>query len=219
MDWEVVLWIPLITAGITLLLNIIFHSLKNRLDWFVDKKKFERDHSYKQLRELYLSLYGIIAQSEFLRYRYKFNEQFSILELPFLEIQKEIKKTIIDINKGVKTSITNEETDITKFNKKALVELILDKPEYASQKLLKLAVGYRYSHENYLRKDLSDEQKEEHQIYELMLIYEIVTTVVKETNEKLKLCNMSYTENEYEHGIMDYNVFTTVEEFKTLKND
>lgn len=219
MDADVVIWIPFITAAITLLFNSIFHGLKNRLDWFQDKKKFERDHSYNQLRELYFPLYGIIAQSEFLRYIYKFDEQFSILELPFLEIKRTVRKDIRRSNGEREISISKEETDITKFNKKNLVNLILEKQEFASQKLLKLAIGYRYSHEKYLIPSLSEEQKEKYQINELMLIYEIVTTVIKETNEKLELCNMQFTKTELETGIMDYNVFTTAEEYNSLKND
>lgn len=89
MDWEVVIWIPIITAIITLVFNVIFHSLKNRLDWFVDKKKFEREYSYNQLRELYLS-----------RYMYKFDEQFSILEILFLEIKRKVEKDVRRVNSG-----------------------------------------------------------------------------------------------------------------------
>lgn len=61
--------ITLLTAIITLLFNSLFHWLKNKFDWFVDVRKFKREHSYSQLKELYLPAYAVVAQSEFLRFR------------------------------------------------------------------------------------------------------------------------------------------------------
>lgn len=37
--------IMLFTACITLLFTFTFHSLKNTLDWGVDKKKFQREYA------------------------------------------------------------------------------------------------------------------------------------------------------------------------------
>jgi hypothetical protein len=204
------------------IIGAVFSVLTTFLNSLISKNKsrneFKRDHSYSQLKNLYLSLYGIVAQSEFLRYRYKFSEQFSLIDIPFLEVHNTITKTIFNLKEGVSTSISTQETDITKLNKKALVELILQKQEYASQKLLKLAVAYRYSHNFYLMEGLSDDQKDEHQIYELLLIYELVITIIKETNEKLEDCNMDYSINEHEYGIMDYNIFITTDEYHSLVN-
>lgn len=219
MDIEVVLWIPILTAIITLLFNICFHFFKNKLDWFQDKKKFERDFSYKQLSELYLALYGVIAQSEFIRYFYKLDEKNSILELPFLEIKRIVEKETFRNDGSREYSKTEEANDITKLNKKYLVNLILEKPEYASQKLLKLAIGYRYTHDHYLKPSLHPDDKERFRISELMLIYEIVITVIKETNEKLKICKMEFNENEHDYGIMDYNLYTSIDEYKTISKD
>ena len=201
----------------------VFSVLTTFLNSWIAKSKskneFKREHSFKQLKSLYLSLYGIVAQSEFIRYRYKFDEQYSLMEIPFLEVQNSIKKTIINLKEGIKTSVSIQESDITKFNKKALVDLILEKQEFSSQKLLKLAVAYRYSHNFYLKDGLSENQREEHQLYELVLIYELVITIIKETNEKLKECDMDYDLNEHDYGVMDYNIFTTIDEYRQVTNE
>ncbi|QYF82471.1 hypothetical protein KY492_26710 [Brevibacterium sp. PAMC21349] len=166
-----------------------------------------------------MSLYGIVSQSEFIRYRYKFDEQYSLMEIPFLEMQNEIKKTMFDFKVGAQTSVSIQETDITKLNKKLLVDLTLEKKEFASQKLIKLAIAYRYSHNFYLKSGLSDRQREEHQLYELILIYELVITIIKETNEKLRECDMDYSINELEYGVLDYNIFMSIDEYKNLTKD
>lgn len=52
---------------------------------------------------------------------------------------------------------------ITKFNKIGLVGFILEKKEFASPDLLKLAVGYRYIHEHYQNESFPEKQLEKFQ--------------------------------------------------------
>lgn len=204
MDAQTIIWIPIITAIITLVFNIGFHSLKNKLDWFVDTKKFKREHNFNQLKELYLLLYGIIVQSEYIRFfsrKYR-NSDYDIQDIPFLEVRKTVTK--VEKDKTTTEEIRNE---ITEFNKLGIVSKIIEKSEFASQRLLKLAVAYRYVHSNYQKRftgtDIGDNYKSE----ELKLIYLLVTTIIKECNEMLEECNMDYDGKEISYGIMNYDVF------------
>lgn len=98
MDYKQTIQVTILTLVLTLAINSIFHYLKSKLDWFVDTKKFKREHSYSQLKNLYLGLYAIICQSEYLRFFYDIKESHA--EVPFLEMskRKEIKKHTFDFN-------------------------------------------------------------------------------------------------------------------------
>lgn len=209
MSFDESMKVALFTIVITLLANVLFHFLKNHFDWFNESKRFKRDHYYTQLKELYLELYGAVAQSEFMRYFYNFNEQFSFMDLPFLELKNKVEKVVTDLKAGTITRKQIEkETDLTRFNKEYISNLVIEKRQYASPKLLKLCVAYRYCHEYYLKQDLSiPSMLDKYQEEELKLIYEIVVTIIKETNEKLELCSMEFIEKEKEHGIMDYDIY------------
>jgi hypothetical protein len=203
LDIKVILWIPVISAAITLVFNWIFNYLQNEMNWNIDRKKFKREHSYNQLKELYLELYPIVVQSEYVRHYFKkyLTIDFPIREYPFLEIHK--TKTIFKDGE-----ITEEEiyTAITEFNKAKIVEKVMEKPKFASQKLLKLIVAYRYVHDNYL-KEQSEKLKDNFQKEELKLIYLIVLTIVRECNELPEDCNMPFDGKEISYGLMDYSVF------------
>ena len=197
------------TIILTLLVNLIFKLLENKFDFVVDTKKFRRDHYYNQLKELYFELYSIIVQSEFLRTYHQIDEFRSLQEVPFIEIEKRLKKHKQDLFTGetLKESEEIVESAITKFNKIGLVGFILEKKEFASPDLLKLAVGYRYIHEHYQNESFPKKQLEKFQIKELEFIYQIVTIVIKEFNEKSKYCNMNYNKTEIKDGKMDNSIF------------
>lgn len=218
MTYQESLTIALFTIAITLLSNSLFHYVKTKFDLFSENKRFKRDHYFSQLKELYLELYGVVSQSEFIRYFNDFNEQFSFMDLPFLEIKRTVMKAVTNLETG---KITREEvikeTDLTKYNKSYIANLIIEKKQYASPKLLKLAVAYRFCNEYYLKQDLSNQDLlDKYQTEELKLIYELVVTIIKDTNEKLELCGMDYIEFEREHGVMDYNIYGND---KNLKKD
>jgi hypothetical protein len=208
MALNTIIWIPVITAVITVIFNGLFHYLKNELDWFVDRKKFIREHNYNQLTELYLELYGIVVQSEYVRHYFKkyLTIDFPLKEYPFLEIYN--TKTVIkngEINKEeVKTAIND-------FNKAKIVEKVMENKKFASQKLLKLVVAYRYVHENYLNDFDSNRIKDNYQTEELTLIYSIVLTIVKECNEYLEECNMPFDGKEISYGIMNSKIYDEID--------
>lgn len=190
--------IAFFTMVFTFFSNLILQWLKNRIDWFDDNKKFLRDHSYNQLKELYLELYGVVVQSEFLR---KFQAKSAFQQVPFIEVQK--WRTIISF-----TDDKSEDGDykiidsITEFNKIGIVNRVMNKKEFASQKLLKLIVSYRYVHDNYLNKSMDPEWLKKYQEQEVQLIAEIVKTIVIECNQKLKMCKMNYDSKEKTTGLM-----------------
>jgi hypothetical protein len=200
--------VALFTICLTFLTNVAFKFLQNKFDFMTDTNKFKRDYYFKQLSELYIELYAIIIQSEFLRYFHKLNKLGSLKDIPFLEPINTRTKTKIDLSSG-KVTVEKEviETAISKFNKENLIELVLKKKHLASPELLKLIVAYRYCHEYYKKEDLDIELKEDFQKHEVELIYEIVVTIVKETNERLKFCKMDFNECEREYGVLDISVF------------
>ncbi|KLV27239.1 hypothetical protein ABW02_06885 [Niallia circulans] len=197
------------TIIFTFLTNILFKHLQDKFDFMADTKKFKRDYYFKQLTELNLELYAIIAQSEFLRYFHDLKNRGTIKEIPFLESKQNKTVQTRDMITGEILQQTEEviATSISKFNKMELVENIINKKQYASQKLIKLAVAYRYCHEFYLKDDIVPEQLKKFQEEELRLIYDIVITVVSETNAKLKFCKMDYIESEIKTGTMQSDVF------------
>lgn len=200
------------TITLTFISNMIFRFLQNKFDFMVDTKKFKRDYYFNQLTELYLELYAIIAQSEFLRYFLDLKYGNTIKEIPFIESTRKRKKIKSNLFSGEKIAETEEiiETSISKFNKMGLVNLIIENKKYASQKLIKLAVAYRYCHEFYQKEDLINIEK--FQKEELRLIYDIVLTVISETNTKLKFCKMDYIKSEMKTGIMLSDLFESQEE-------
>lgn len=100
---------------------------------------------------------------------------------------------------------TSEEivTDISQFNKNKFVNYIIKHGDLASQKLLKLAVSYRFSAYHYSGnpngssesiREFADEE-------ELRLIRDIVLEIVQDYNRPRKQLNLPYSEDEFEAGI------------------
>ncbi|MGQ5113165.1 hypothetical protein ACSOV8_16610 [Bacillus halotolerans] len=132
--------LAIMTIILTFITNIVFKLIQNSTDFLVDKKKFRREHNFAQLKNLYLDLYGVVSQSEYLRYyskRYR-NIGYEFRAYPFFEIIERVNGE--EIKNG-----------ITEFNKQQICETIIKKSQYASQELLKLAVAYRYVNHNYLK--------------------------------------------------------------------
>ncbi|MCM3789442.1 hypothetical protein M3221_13635 [Domibacillus indicus] len=201
--------IAVITVAATFLTNLIFHYLKNKLDLFEDKRKFKREHSYNQLKELYLELYGIVSQSEYVRYFEKRHsgQETPFEEYPFIELTSKRVKEVRNLITNRVTKRTEEviHNAITDFNKLAIAEKIIDKKEFSTQKLLKLAVAYRFCHE-YSQFDWEDEErKQAFEKEEVELIANIVKTVIKECNQMLETCHLDYDSKELGNGFMDYS--------------
>ncbi|MEH7223869.1 hypothetical protein V7112_08610 [Bacillus sp. JJ1566] len=217
MDLQDSIGLAFFTIILTLLTNIGFKYLQNTFDFMVETKKFKRDYYYKQLTELYIELYAVIAQSEFLRYFYDLNNFGTFKDLPFIETNTEKEKVEKDLFTGKVLSVEKSivKTAISDFNKMKLVDLVLSKKHLASQDLLKLIVAYRYCHNYYLKHDLIGIQLEKFQTHEFELIHDIVIRIVRETNERLKFCDMAYNEYEREHGVMDSKLF----DLKKLYNE
>lgn len=209
MDIDKIIWIPIITALITLAFNVIFHVLKNNFDWFVDKKKFKREHAYKQLTNLYLELYGVIAQSEYIRYflEKQTNTKISIYEYPFFEIKKSTKNIKSDfLKQSVEVKSTLVEDGITEFNKRKIDSTIIEKSQFASGELLKLAIAHRYCEDNYQKKITDENVLNQFLDEELELIGKIVRLIIKETNELLEICHMDYDGKEISYGVLNMDV-------------
>ena len=185
-------------------------EFKESFELFTSDVHFKYDFYYKQYAELYCKLYGIITQSEYVRKFIKLNDGKDILfeEAPFIEVSPTHKVTqTIKFSEGqpLKASQTEEtiDTPISNFNKKQLCEYIIQNAEYATQKLLKLAISYRYSYyyysgnpevKNASCKETADEE-------EFRLIRSMVCCIVQEYNFFRRELKMEYDEEELSTGI------------------
>ncbi|MED4822249.1 hypothetical protein P9654_20890 [Bacillus atrophaeus] len=210
MDLQDSIGLAAFTLIVTFFSNLLFNYIKSKFEWFTDKKKFKREREFDQLKHLYFKLYGMVAQSEYLRYFFSSEQkEYSIVDFPFLELERKVTKRLTDLKTGELNINTEEITDtFSNFSKLNLAELIIENSHYASQDLIKLAVGYRFCNNLYLKEGgtietISDKLKTE----ELLLIYKIVLMVVKETNSMMKTCGFSYNQNEEQSGIMDYTIY------------
>ncbi len=181
-------------------------EFKEELELFTSDIHFKYDYYYKQYCELYSKIYGIIIQSEYLRYFLLLSEKkdISFEYAPFVEVSK-TRKTNTKINLTNRETVqTSEEvsTQISEFNKMNLCQTIIDKSEFSTPKLLKLAVSYRFANTYYSGnsegKHYSNEASANDE--EFRLIRELVCCVVTEYNFLRKELKMGYDENELETG-------------------
>ncbi|MCM3363003.1 hypothetical protein [Niallia sp. MER TA 168] len=176
---------------------------------FSSEVSFKNDYSYKQYAELYAKLYSIVAQSEYLRYFYEkqMGKEIIFKEVPFFELGRTKIRTQSSLLTG--KVINHEETAVsdgmTNFNKKELCEYIIKNGEYSSQRLLKLAVAYRYVHSNYSgTKSLEDnEVQNSFDNEEIKLINKVVRTIVMDYNSLRRDINLEYNQFELENGYFD----------------
>lgn len=181
--------------------------MKNKFDFGVDTQKFKREYASTQLNKLYLQLYANVAQSEFVK---KFHDISAPLEeIPYVEVNKSIKRETREIFKGSVVRVTEEEKQdaITEFNKINIANIIIEKGEHARQDLLKLAVAYRYVHPHYQNDSIVNVGKFRDE--ELKLIFQIVNHIVKYTNENLKTCRLQYNKKELKSGKMEISAIGT----------
>ncbi|UAK18101.1 hypothetical protein [Sporolactobacillus terrae] len=163
---------------------------------------FMNNYAFKRYSLLYTKIYGIVIQSEYLRFfdkKYKISDRY-FKEYPFLEIQKEKQGALF---------VEPIKDEITSFNKKQLCDYIIDKEEYASPKLLKMAIAYRYAWSNYSGTTQLTNQilSDSFNISELELIQELIVTTIKEYNELRKTVKLSYNKHELEYGELDPSDF------------
>lgn len=180
---------------------------------FSNDISFENEYSYKQYAQLYAKLYAIVTQSEYIRFflnKY-YDKGLSFEEVPFLELNKEQMKTQSQLFTG--KVISHEKIEIkdaiTDFNKKQLCEFIIENGEFASQRLLKLSVAYRYAHNNYSgSKSLEDsEMQSAFDDEEIELLRKLIQTIIKDYNSLRKVIKLDYSENELEIGLLDHQYF------------
>ena len=173
-------------------------EFREGFELFSNDVKFKYDFFYKQYSELYCKLYAIIIQSEYVRH--------------FIELTDKItpthkETTTFNISKANGSSVTRKteeiETPISQFNKKELCDYIISNGSLASQKLLKLAVAYRFAADHYSGngsggsidvKDIADEE-------EFRMIKDIVVAIVQDYNLLRKELKLDYNENEIKTGI------------------
>lgn len=175
---------------------------------------FSNDYAFNRYSVLYAKIYGIVIQSEYLRFffsNYK-GKDFSVKEFPFIELVS--SKTTQRINfsdlssEGIFSKIIDPINDeMTSFNRKELCDYIIKNSDYASPKLLKLAIAYRFASSKYGTGSQMDELKKSFDSSQHELMKEIVKTIIMEYNEMRKIMKLSYSELELENGHLDHADF------------
>jgi len=173
--------------------------------------------SNKQYSQLYEKLYAIVVQSEYFRY---FAEKYhdlnaSIEEVTFFEITGKRTEMKADLFSGVILSQKTEEvTDsVTEYNKKQICDFIIENGDVASQKLLKLAVAYRFAHRHYSGSGIKLEDENLKKAYddeEFELIRKIVRTIIVDFNALRRDIKLEYSVSELESGLFDDQDFKSV---------
>ena len=185
-------------------------EFKENFEMFSSDLKFKYDFYYKQYSELYCKLYEIIIQSEYVRHFLSLTagETHSFDDTPFLEISPTHKETQkINVTSGkpmtVQKSIEDIETPISKFNKKEMCDYIINNGQYATQRLLKTAVSYRFAYSYYSgnpevkNSSCEDVANDE----EIRLIREMICCIVSDYNFLRKELKMQYDEQEFQTGL------------------
>lgn len=185
-------------------------EFKEGFELFSSDVQFKYDFYFKQYSELYSKLYAFVIQSEYARRFIKLNDNkdVSFEDAPFIQMSPthRVNQTIQwGSDKPTTAKQTEEfiETPLSQFNKEALCEFIISHGEYATQKLLKVAVAYRFAHHFYegneKAKNASCQKTANEE--EFRLIREMVCCIVSEYNYFLKELKMDYNETELDNGI------------------
>lgn len=185
-------------------------EFKEGFELFSSDVRFKYDFYFRQYSELYSKLYSFIMQSEYVRHFIKINENIimSFDEAPFVELSKThivTQSNLMNDDGTIEIKQEKQQIDnpMSKFNKKMLCEYIIDNSEYATQKLIKIAVAYRFS--NYFYEGNPDTKnsscQETANDEELRLIHEMVCCIVSEYNFLRKKLKMDYNEDELKTGI------------------
>lgn len=168
-------------------------ELSKEIHKYSEDVKIQSSNNYNKYIKLYSKLYQAVLQSEYLKEIMNIDGTFE--EIPFVELHR--SKTNESWNKeGYSKTVTKIDDDLTKLNKKYLIDVTFENCEYASEQLLKTAVKYRFVHEFYLIEDhplhtkLIDE--------EIKLIKEFVELIIKETNELKQMLGFEFNQYEIE---------------------
>lgn len=188
-------------------------EFREGFELFSSDVHFKYDFYYKQYSELYCNLYAIVVQSEYVRHFVlldaddKDKENFTYENLPFIEVSpthRETQQIKFEAGKPIQYSkeAKDIETPISQFNKKQLCDYIIENGAFASQRLLKIAISYRFAYGHYTGNpevknascsEIADEE-------EFRLIREMVMCIVKEYNTLRKELKMQYDEDELATG-------------------
>ncbi|EHR1327347.1 TPA: hypothetical protein ACF2DS_001266 [Clostridium perfringens] len=190
---------------------------------FSKKLDFKYRFYEEQMINLYSNLYAMIAQSEYLRYfiREYRNKNVSFDEAPFWEVKKgkQHQKTDLFSGKVLSNEVNNIEDDVTRVRKIEIANEIIKNSKYAENRLLKLAVAYRYINKNYSNGDTSHlEEKRKYDIEEIKLLGAMLKLIIKKYNFLARELGLSYSEYELKNGIFKEDEFD-VSDLYTFKEE
>lgn len=195
--------------------ELVQKEFKESFELFSSDVQFKYDFYFKQYANLYSNLYCIVMQSEYVRHFIKINDGKDITfeDAPFIElsptqrVSQEIKSHAGEPPK-FSSKTESIQTALSDFNKKQLCDYIIGNAEYASQKLIKVAVAYRFAYNYYSGnsnvKNASCQETADNE--EFRLIREMVCCIVSDYNSLRKELKMEYNESELSTGIPSLNI-------------
>ncbi|MDU7725172.1 hypothetical protein [Clostridium perfringens] len=186
---------------------------------FSKKLDFKYRFYEEQMINLYSNLYAMVAQSEYLRYFVKVYRKLDIPfdKAPFLEVKQttQHKKINIRTNEVLLDEIIKKENEVTKVKKIEIANEIIKNSKYANNRLLKLAVAYRYANQNYSNGNKDHlEEKRKYDLEEIKLIGAIIKLIIKEYNFLARELGLSYSKYELKNGIFEQDEFDVSDIFK-----
>lgn len=202
-------------AEITRKTEEVQNEFREGFELFSSDVRFKYDFSYKRYSELYCSLYAIVMQSEYLRHFFDIDmgKYFAFEEVPFLQISPITKITHkVEFGENGPTGMSAKreefETPLSQYNKMKLCDSIIEHSDLASPKLLKIAMAYRFVHNNYDGRGDGEKTSatETANDEELRLIREMVTCIVMEYNGLRKDLKMDFNQTELDTGIPQFDI-------------
>lgn len=190
---ETRLWDSLLVSTIPVIFTLLANTFYDRSR---RKQDFIKNYNIEQLKELYLPLYSVIVQSEYFK---SINNQNIVNNngyVTFFEFKTE-REEYNSANVDCLIVKKEIETPVNKCNVDYLISLVIEKREFASPNLIKLAISLRFLSEkgDAILKDKSD-------LEQSRLISEFIKLIVKDTNRYLKYCKMEYCNYEIKDGLM-----------------
>lgn len=195
------------------------HEFNEKFGEFSKKLDFKYRFYEEQMINLYSNLYAMIAQTEYLRYFVKVYEKVDIPfdKAPFLEVNQTTHHQRINIftREVLVDEIIKKENEVTKVKKIEIANEIIKNSKYANNRLLKLAVAYRYVNQNYSNGNKDHlEEKRKYDLEEIKLIGAIIKLIIKEYNFLARELGLSYSEYELKNGIFEKDEFDVSDIFK-----
>lgn len=188
-------------------------DITKQLSDYNRKNDFRMKLQYERYDKLYSRIYSNICQSELFRIIIEERQGFQcdFEEYPFFDIESTRLHTTINLENGMQVRQETLQNDFTKLNKKQLCQYIIDRANYASSKLLKIAIAYRFMEQHYGDGETpSNNAIDYFNHQELRLLKNMIETILLEHQELINELELEF--NVTQHSNTDFNIYRNEEQ-------